>query len=802
MKRKNRLILRLFAPLGAVIAVLAPCATISAGASQGLTPPVLVQPKDFMADGQDGAAASDPAGRESADVSEPAQPSGEGTPLPVTEPDGTAPDGAASGDTQGGGAQEPSGIPGNGAQGSPADQSGADAQGGMPSGAPVREAGEFVHEESFPNDAVLSGLFAEHTFYFSAEEDWVVRDARLTLDILCGQLIDTQLSSLTFSLNGSPFSSTLLAAGPGQVEILLPLEQIKDGSNALRIEAYLRTSSPLPCTDDVSPSDWVRLGGDSAVSLLYTAQPTVETIAQFYSAARSIAAAENGQSILLFPSNADDAVLSAAALARAGLSAGAPMGEGWAFAASGRIPAGKRYAVYVSPASALPAQLAGLLDGTALARAQSGPCLMLLKTGTAYILLVTGPQAQDVMRAAQLLGHTDLMDQLVTPVKVVGASEEIVMPHVQPQALYTLTQEGQYMRGAFRQRADFYLNFPVGRAIAPSSELYLSMRYAENLDFDRSLVTVYLNDTPVGSKKLSKDGAQGDTLTLSIPTDLEISRSFTLSVAFDLEIKDLWCTLRQGEAPWAYISPESMLRLNSQDVPYLLFEYFPSPFVRDGALNDVAFVLPDTPRAADYQVLGQLCGMLGSFLTDNSGTLRVARASAAGDLRGSQVIAIGIFRDNAFIQGQNSALFFQFDAEGKTLLSNEKKQIDAAYGARLGTAQLLYLPGGQDNETLLIISGAGEEGLLDAAGYLSTDQELWKIYGDGYVSDGEGIYPFRFKEDNRKKPKLLDETLRRGDMQMLLATAAGVLVLCILSVILLAMKYRKGGRGHEQENKR
>ena len=68
------------------------------------------------------------------------------------------------------------------------------------------------------------------------------------------------------------------------------------------------------------------------------------------------------------------------------------------------------------------------------------------------------------------------------------------------------------------------------------------MRYAENLDFDRSLVSAYITGTHIGRKKLQKDQAQGDEAVFALPADLEISGNFTLEISFDLEIKDLWCT--------------------------------------------------------------------------------------------------------------------------------------------------------------------------------------------------------------------------------------------------------------------
>ena len=76
----------------------------------------------------------------------------------------------------------------------------------------------------------------------------------------------------------------------------------------------------------------------------------------------------------------------------------------------------------------------------------------------------------------------------------------------------------------------------MDRNNANGSRVHLHFKYAENLDFDSSLVTV-ANDKPIGSKKLTAARANGDELNLEFPKNLEIADSFVLKVAFDLNVK-------------------------------------------------------------------------------------------------------------------------------------------------------------------------------------------------------------------------------------------------------------------------
>ena len=109
------------------------------------------------------------------------------------------------------------------------------------------------------------------------------------------------------------------------------------------------------------------------------------------------------------------------------------------------------------------------------------------------------------------------------------------------------------------------MSLPANRSIAENSEVNLAFRYAKNLDFDRSLVTVSINDIPIGSKKLNKEYADSDTVSFKTPADLSVVGNYTVTVSFDLEMKSVPCVADSSQTPWAYIAPESTLLINTQD---------------------------------------------------------------------------------------------------------------------------------------------------------------------------------------------------------------------------------------------
>lgn len=551
-----------------------------------------------------------------------------------------------------------------------------------------------------------------------------------------------------------------------------------------------------------SPEPSAAAGAAAAESVSAPAVPA-RTGTQFYTQFTSIDALENRQSAVVIRPNAGNAELTAAALILSGVSGQAQMfydnialetadGESGLYTG--------KYRLYVCTYAELPPGLKNALSAEKQQAAQNNALLALIKgKGGSNILLLTGSDDAALINAARLIGNAAFVTQLHKTWKSVTAAEDVLMEKQGTQQYIPLAGSGTYVKGAFRQSASFYIRFPENRLLAYSSQISLSMRYSENLDFDRSLVTVYINDEPIGSKKLEKDKAQGDTVVLDIPSDLNVSGNFSVRVAFDLEIKDLWCTLRQDETPWAWVSDESMLKLSTVSADALIFQYYPSPFIKDGSFSDVAVVLPNEPGPADLEAMRQILLTFGRYLTDNTGTLRVERASETADFKGANVISIGRYKNNSIAQQFNDKLYFRFSPEGTTLLSNEKMRIDPSYGASLGTVQLLHAPYGEEKRALMVVSGISDDAMLQGAAYIGSMDNLSKIYGDGFVTDGEGVYPFRFKADNAQQQTGLSQLLTRSDLRTVAGAAGLVVLLALTALLFLWRKYRSVHREGDKQ---
>lgn len=658
----------------------------------------------------------------------------------------------------------------------------------------IAKEGCYFSTISFASDHYMAGLFPEVKEGFNIG-DWDLLDAQLTLSLSTTQLVQECVSDITIAINGVRFYSERIPITDGthrEIIVKIPVEHINEGYNTLSVEGYLRTNNGYPCVDDVTVASWMNIFKESFIEISYFPLQECNSIADFYTGFSSIEALENNESAVVLPTNYDNDEIDAALTIMAGISRKAIKDyQNIKLIACDTCAGaqGMKYVIYVAKTEHLPEILSEALLNNKSIQEYSPGMFLIQGMGEINVLVVTGKDKALFDKAAAILSDSITMNQLKGKTKIIENDEDVFVRKEGAKQYTKLTEEGTYFDGPFRQKHNYYINFESNRKLTYGSELALYFRYSKNLDFDHSLVSVYVNDIPIGSLKLSEARAEGDNIVLPIPTDINVVGSFTLTVAFDLETGD-WCSLRESETPWAYVTNESILKLNSVEVPYYLFENYPYPFISGGELNDVVFVLPDNNEDIDLNMMGRFMLTLGQYMKYNTGNLSVARATNAGDLDGKNVITVGTYKNNPFIAGLNEELFFRFYQGGVGLMSNEKLVLEATYSGTLGTAQIIESPYSKTKNAILVMASSNKADLKNAMTYFGDTKELWKLYGDGLVADKEDIFLYRFKQENDKED-ISEDFFERADVVNLIYVAGAILAILIVAVIFITIKYRR-----------
>lgn len=667
---------------------------------------------------------------------------------------------------------------------------------------PKQDGDAFTFTERLTSTNIsLSGVTASRSLFIRLEDYWNVSEVKLYLAYQATQLARTEESSVTLKMNGTKFYSFRPVGDKKQyLTVSVPKELLVSGSNTLTVEGYILTNLPeRVCVPTEKRDNWLELYKTSYAEINYAKQDTAKSIRDFNRRFAGLDTLKDEQNALAVPNGSDASELEAAVYALSG------------FAKINRtddtaIPLlplddealkqrGKR--VIVALYKNLPEkwkQRLGQVD------VQTKALIRVVNEGSDSALIVTSEDPLMLKKAGRLIGNQILVDQLDGPEKWVDASTEVDTPEMNVSRDVTLTETGDKLTGMMHQEKSYFVTLPANRFIADSSKISLDFRYSDNLDFDRSLVTILVNDTPIGSKKLTKEMANQDRLTLTIPKNLEVSGNFTVTAAFDLELKSAGCIELQDQMPWAFITKDSLLQLNTKDRTDLLFNNYPNPFLRDASFNKIAVLLPEKMDAYDYQTVGNLFHLLGKYAEANTGEVVFYGSKELPDeskLQQYNLISIGSYQDNPWLQKHNDQLFFRYSPDGTRIMSNEKMSIEENYGKRIGTLQLMESPYNRGYGWLAVTGPTSKYDDL-ASNLLATDSSKWKVYGDGVVTDPDGnTKAFRFKKqaETQQGNSLVGQISERKDVLGFIAALGLTAVLVIVSLILLLRKYRKRAGG-------
>jgi hypothetical protein len=646
-------------------------------------------------------------------------------------------------------------------------------------------------------DSALTGLMTSKQQFFQIAPYWQVSEVKVHLDYSASPLLLNEQSSITLVINGTTFHSFRpnTKETKQRQSVTIPNDLIIKGVNTLSIEGNIQaTSKPdLACPPPQTQESWLQLYNTSSVMVQYSNTPLKGSISDFNQHFIGLDTVSAGLNAIAVPLRSTPSELEAAVYALSGFSKANSLKDTIIPIVSNSPDnlKDKKAVVAVALYDNLPAEIKSLVANEDL---NNNAIIQLVNTDKQPTLVVTSKSPELLIRASRLVANQGLLGQMETAIKLVNELTEIAAPVTGITKNVTLTETGDKLSGSMHREKTYFVSLPANRSIAEASKINLDFRYSKNLDFDRSMVTILVNNAPIGSKKLTSVLADGDNVTMPIPKNISTTGNFAVTVAFDLELKNnVSCIQNQNEMPWAFITKDSILQLNTKDRTELLFNNYPYPFLRDGSYNQVAVVLPDERDAYTFQTISNLFNLLGKYAEGNMGEVKFfASGAEAKDLQNRQIIAIGTYQNNKVIRENNSKLYFQYDLSGSGIRSNEKMSVELNYGKRIGTLQLIDSPY-EAGHALLAVTGVGSEYYYMASKLVSSESTMWKIFGDGAVTDKDGnIHAFRFKKQaDPAQSNIISDIVQREDVLGFMIAIVLVLVLVLVSLILLIRKYRK-----------
>ncbi len=682
-----------------------------------------------------------------------------------------------------------------------------------PESAPLPDQNEPVYEpvshtqDNFFYRKTLKGIYSSTYLYFYVEDYWDTKYVYAKIQYDVSQLIESTASSVTFAINDVPIQSYKLEYKDGNSQILyvkIPMDQVRSGYNSFSISAYARLFDQQGCVDDYSDANWLGIADTSYIRCGYESRDPEHRISFYpYPFMSTYNPTGKGLYIAVSDEAASGEVASAMSL-MADLSKQTGKRNEIELCRISDLKSNNPSAtILISDYNNLPAEYKNKMTK---APDTSGNVIVnfIDDSNLKPLLLITSNDGSSLKEAVDMLMDESRRKQENGNLAVVekGSGEQAVNGAKQSDLTawnYTLEDimgSGLSFVGPFHQEKYVYL--PVSRdfVLAQGGKVVLKFRYSENLDFKRSLITVFWGDVPCASKRLSQEKASGDELNFEMPADVIGTSAASLKIAFDLEIPDLICTPRQSDMPWAYVSRESAIFLPPSADMRLSFDSGVSPFSRNGKFNDVLLILGDNPTSVELNLLGQTLAMYGREAKPY-GTILVKRAGEFNKDDGDyNIITAGTLSGNTFLAQINNNLAFQFSQDGNSFESNDQLILSRDYAGKIGIMQLLKSPYSL-NRTLLVLAGSSQDTLKNLEDYLRDSSKREELKKDCVVIDAnQNITTLKFiKAEEVKEGPTLTEKLVRNKKSLVftvIATSAMFLMLFAVIIILLRIRvYRK-----------
>lgn len=686
-----------------------------------------------------------------------------------------------------------------------------------PESAPPPDQSEPVYptvshtDDTFFYRKTLKGIYSSSDLYFYVQDYWDTKYAYARIQYDVSQLIESSSSSVTFSINNIPIQSYKLEYKEGSSQILyvkIPMEQVRTGFNSFSISAYARLYDEQGCVDDYSDANWLSISDVSYVRCGYESKDPDHKIAYYpYPFMSTYNTTGKGLTIAVSDESAPGEVAAAMNIMGDLSSHIKEKNDIQICRLSDLKNTNPNRTILISDYNNLSSEYKDRITESPDTSGNSTVNFVDDSNGNPLLIITSLDDSSLSEAAFMLMDQSRRRQESGGFAQVEKGSAQLAVNAAKQSDMaalnYTLediTGNGLMYVGPFHQEKNIYLPVSMGFKLAEGGKIALKFRYSENLDFNRSLITVFWGDIPVASKKLSRDKASGDELTFEMPDDVIGTSASNLKVSFDLEIPDMICSPRQSDMPWAYVSKESTIFLPSATDVTLSFNSKVSPFNRNGTFNDILLLLSDSPTTSELNLLGQAIAMYGNEAKPY-GTITVKRAADFNSEDGDyNIITAGTLKGNAFISRINDSLAFKFSQDGASFVGNEQLILSRDYAGKIGIMQLLKSPY-SINRGMLVLTGSSEQALQNLQKCLRDLSKREELKKDCVIIDPDmsvTCLQFIRAEEAKEGPTLAEKMIRNKKSLVFTAISTAAMFLMLIAVVIMLLRIRMYKKRNEE----
>ncbi|MDD4569500.1 MAG: cellulose biosynthesis cyclic di-GMP-binding regulatory protein BcsB, partial [Tepidanaerobacteraceae bacterium] len=592
----------------------------------------------------------------------------------------------------------------------------------------------------------IKGIFWVHNIFFLIDKHWKIKsNCDLELIFRQSEIKKYKNSTLTVYLNDLPIKSITLQDKENfkTVEkISLPKEQITQGYNFIKFSTYHRVTEES-CTDDLNPANWLVFHKESFIHLEYEEILDKIGISDYPYPYLKTSALELLDCTILVPDKPTQGQMSAAMIIAADFGRRVPYDnidvkvmqykdiENVKENTNLIIIGGStdRENKLLEP---IRKELSKLNDKGIIKEIASP------KEIAKRILYLVSDKDEMLIMAAKTLTWDKLVFQMKGDTQFISEiyiRDEESEKNSTKVTLKDLGYEDTVIKGIFNQQATYVINIPKNRKLKGEPFIQIPLRYSKALDFDKSSVSVYLNNIPVADKLLDENKAEADEIKVNIPKEFWEENSLELKLLFYLEPHSFDCrNWRHGDI-WALVSKNTSFNIPQETIEDRYFQNYPGLFIKNGTFNDLLVVLPEKIDRNYLTLAANTLAFIGHSINkvDNITVI----TSSDFENTDKNIIMIGTPQDNGSIKNLNDKLHIKFDKNFDRFQANDKIYFIDDYSRNLSSIQLLPSPF-NTKKHMMVVTGTGQENMMAAEVYLKKLEFNGRLSGDGVVIDSDG----------------------------------------------------------------
>lgn len=414
------------------------------------------------------------------------------------------------------------------------------------------------------------------SFWFNIPENTIIgEDSYFDLHITVSDTLINERSSITFSVNGTNLETIhildIVDSMDGWWRVSIPENVlIKGNTNELKITTAQR-SIEGDCADIDNPSNWVNLNEDSYLHLSVAEErlPFLQSIYSFFFddiESRDELSSEFVIKNMESDTNIESVFKTASAIGNEYMYK-ADLSVAVADKVSNNADIRKKFYIgvlsqWTNPEFVMPESVE---PGKGYLMIQSAS-----QNNAPYRMIIGGGDDAGLQKATNFFADTQYLGQID------GYSLEVTSDisnnkkesEVKKEGYYTLTDFGYgdtSLAGAFHQTVTYTLPQPDGLESGDLSYVEIYFTHSKALVADNSLMTVYINDMPEGSVKLSSSNADDGVIKVKIPKEALERDTISLRIECYNYLGKVDCSKDYYDTAWTVIKKESVVYFEPGD---------------------------------------------------------------------------------------------------------------------------------------------------------------------------------------------------------------------------------------------